>query len=63
MSEVKNVEKQSYTQQIKDYQKYAEEKGLDFDLYTRKDTEITKPLREVSDNGQINIIQIIDKME
>ncbi len=55
ISEVKNVKSQSLTSQIKDDIAYAQNKGYDFELWTRPDTHITKPLQNEIDNG--NVIQ------
>lgn len=51
--EVKNVKKQSYTNQIKDFNLYSQEKGLDFYLVIRKDTILTAPLKEEINKGNI----------
>ena len=55
ISEVKNVKSQSLTSQIKDDIAYAQNNGYDFELWTRPDTHITKPLQNEIDNG--NVIQ------
>jgi hypothetical protein len=57
LSEVKNAAEQSFTRQLRDYLQYAKQEGLRFDLYTRPDTKISKPLQEVIDKGQINHIK------
>lgn len=55
VSEVKNVARQSYTQQLKDSLSYAQSTGRRFDLYVRQDTYLTGPLRNAIADGSINI--------
>jgi RHS repeat-associated protein len=55
VSEVKNVASQSYTRQLKDSVAYAQRTGRRFDLYTRKDTRLSKPLRSAIRDGHINL--------
>ena len=49
LREVKNVKNLSYTNQLKDFNLYAQEQGLQFVLETRKDTKLSKPLQEQID--------------
>ncbi len=44
VSEVKNVARQSLTQQLRDDITYARDNGLRFDLYVRPSTELSRPL-------------------
>ena len=44
VSEVKNVARQSLTQQLRDDIAYARDNGLRFDLYVRPSTELSGPL-------------------
>lgn len=44
VSEVKNVGKLSYTQQLRDDVDYARANGLRFDLYVRRNTKLSGPL-------------------
>jgi hypothetical protein len=53
VSEVKNVARQSYTQQLRDSLAYAQSTGRQFDLYVRPDTYLTGPLRDAIGNGDI----------
>ncbi|CEE92299.1 hypothetical protein XNA1_2740012 [Xenorhabdus nematophila str. Anatoliense] len=53
LNEVKNVKRQGLTRQLKDYSEYAQKKELDFNLFTRPDTKISKPLQEQIDKGLI----------
>lgn len=46
MIEVKNVQKQSYTQQLKDSVKIAKAQGKTFELWTRPNTILSGPLQE-----------------
>jgi hypothetical protein len=46
LSEVKNVKRQGYTQQIKDAVQYAKDSDRRFDLYVRSDTHLTEPLTD-----------------
>lgn len=56
LSEVKNVKKQSYTKQIKDFVDYSKKYDYQFELYVRKSTKLTGPLQE-----QVNLGNIILK--
>lgn len=53
--EVKNVEKQSYTLQLKDNVKIAQDNKTTLILYVRKNTVLTKSLQEAIDNGIIEL--------
>jgi len=53
ISEVKNVDRLSLTNQIKDFVAYAQLEGYTFELWVRETTKITKPLQELIDDGQI----------
>lgn len=55
LSEVKNVSKLSYTQQLRDFSNYANSTGRDFDLYVRPNTELSGPLLDAIQNGDINL--------
>ena len=55
LSEVKNVSKLSLTNQLRDYMIYAEQQGLRFDLYVRRDTELSAPLVDAISRGLINL--------
>jgi hypothetical protein len=57
-SEVKNVARLSFTQQLRDYSQYAQESKLKFNLYTRPDTVLTGPLQQEVDEGFINQLYI-----
>jgi RHS repeat-associated protein len=58
VSEVKNVARQSLTQQLRDQIDYATQKGRRFDLYVRPDTELSTPLFRVWLTGQVNLMYI-----
>jgi len=51
--EVKNVKSLSFTQQLRDFSAYAQEKGLDFILYTRPNTVLSQPLKDAINNKLI----------
>lgn len=56
--EVKNVSKLSYTNQLRDYVAWAKHKGLRFELYVRESTQLSKPLQEAVDRGDIILIRV-----
>jgi hypothetical protein len=58
LSEVKNVQSLSFTQQLRDYSSYAQQNGLSFDLYTRPDTKLSGPLQDAISSGLINRLNI-----
>jgi len=58
LSEVKNVAKQSFTQQLRDYLDFAQQTGRSFDLYTRPTTTFSGPLQDAIDSGLINRLDI-----
>ncbi len=53
ISEVKNVQKLSYTNQLKDFSRFAQENRYIFELWTRKSTIISQPLQKLIDNKSI----------
>jgi RHS repeat-associated protein len=59
LSEVKNVERQGLTAQLRDYLEYAEKNGLKMDLYVRENTTISKNLQDLIDAGRINLERAI----
>jgi len=58
LSEVKNVDRLSFTRQLRDYAEYARSEGLRFDLYTRPSTRLSRPLQDAIDSGTINHLHI-----
>jgi hypothetical protein len=58
LSEVKNVDSLSFTQQLRDYLEYAQNQGFRFDLYTRPNTQLSGPLQNIIDSGRINLLHI-----
>lgn len=58
LSEVKNVDRLSFTQQLRDYATYSRNEGFRFDLYTRPGTRLSAPLQGAIDNGLINHLHI-----
>jgi Restriction endonuclease fold toxin 7 len=55
LSEVKNVNRQSFTRQLRDYSDYAQDTGRRFDLYVRPDTKLSGPLQDAISSGRINL--------
>jgi hypothetical protein len=53
ISEVKNVTKLSLTNQLKDFVAFAQKEEYTFELWMRETTNISQPLQELIDNGQI----------
>lgn len=53
LKEIKNVAKQALTAQLKDYIAIANNLGIDFELWIRSTTRITKPLQEAIKRGDI----------
>lgn len=58
ISEVKNVVRQGWTRQLQDYAAYARQARppLDFNLYVRSTTLLSRPLQSAHQAGQVNII-------
>jgi len=56
--EVKNVAKQGWTAQLKDYAEFAKSNKLQFQLYVRSDTELSRKLRKAQAAGQVTIKHI-----
>jgi hypothetical protein len=55
LTEVKNVDSLSYTQQLRDFTTYSQANGLDFQLYVRPSTQLSGPLQQAITNGQIKL--------
>jgi len=57
LTEVKNVKKLHYTQQLRDYALYAEKNGLTFELYVRSPTgtKLSGPLEAEIKAGRIKL--------
>ncbi|MEV0296069.1 putative toxin [Nocardia sp. NPDC050710] len=53
--EVKNVDYQAYTDQIKDFQKYAEKNGYTFELVVDQRTKLDPELQKQVDQGKIKL--------
>jgi RHS repeat-associated protein len=58
LTEVKNVQNLSYTQQLRDYADYAQQNALKFELYTRSSTQLSGPLDAARNNGTMVIKHI-----
>lgn len=61
VSEVKNVNYQAFTQQLKDTLAYAVDKGLQFNLYVRQGTVISGPLEiaHLDPSVPLNIVRFL----
>lgn len=57
LGEVKNVQYQYLSTQLKDDLSYAQANGLQFNLYVRTGTRLSGPLQDLVDQGQINLIR------
>ncbi|MFH1654606.1 MAG: putative toxin, partial [Pseudomonadota bacterium] len=53
LSEVKNVQKLSYTSQLKDFSAYATATDRTFELFIRPSTQLSGPLQASVDSGKI----------
>jgi hypothetical protein len=58
LSEVKNANYLSSTQQIRDYTQYALDNGIRFDLYVRPGATLSGPLLNAESKGLLNILEI-----
>lgn len=59
LGEVKNVSSLSYTNQLRDFAAYAEDNGLQFNLYVRGSTTFSGPLQTAIDDGLIDVFPIL----
>jgi Restriction endonuclease fold toxin 7 len=55
IGEVKNVSRLSLTAQLRDFIAYAHEHGYDFELYIRRTTQLSGPLKQAVASGQITL--------
>ncbi|WP_280445681.1 putative toxin [Nocardia brasiliensis] len=53
LTEVKNVERQEYTDQIKDFVSYCETNGYEFVLVTDKNTKLASEIQDLINQGKI----------
>ncbi|MCP5206967.1 MAG: hypothetical protein H7A01_07175 [Hahellaceae bacterium] len=60
ISEIKNVGKQDWTDQLDDYAAYAQQEGLKFNLYLREGAEVLPSLQDAVDKseGVLKIIRV-----
>ncbi len=61
IGEVKNVCRLPNTKQLQDFLTYAEEKGYDFYLKVRENTQLSAPLQKLVDEGRIILERILPK--
>jgi len=57
IKEVKNVARQGWTKQLKDYAALARQDGKAFELWVRESTRLTAPLQAAVDRGEVVIIR------
>ncbi|MBO0822839.1 MAG: hypothetical protein J2P27_03145, partial [Actinobacteria bacterium] len=57
IGEVKNRAYQYLSTQIRDYLDYAKQTGRTFNLYVRASTQLSVPLQDLVDSGDINLIR------
>jgi len=55
LDEVKNVQSQSYTQQLRDYTAFTQQNGGTFNLWVRPSTQLSGPLQQAINDGLINL--------
>jgi RHS repeat-associated protein len=58
LSEVKNVSRQGYTRQLRDFAAFAKAAKLDFVLYVREDTRLSRSLQEAIARGDVKLMLI-----
>lgn len=58
LSEIKNVAKQGWTAQLKDYSAYASSQGLSFNLYLEQGAAVSSRLARAASQGSVNIIPV-----
>ncbi len=57
IGEVKNVNYQAYTRQLKDSVAYAQKYGYQFRLYVRQGTRLSAPLLDAVEDGLVNLVR------
>lgn len=57
LTEVKNVQYQSWTSQLRDYSAIAQRDGLGFDLLINSSARLSGPLQQAFDKGLVNILR------
>ena len=55
LKEAKNVKKQGWTAQLKDYAEIAKQKGVPFELWVRESTNLSGPLQAAEARGDVFI--------
>ena len=58
LTEIKNVERQSLTRQIRDLMEIARLEGVNFRLVVRNSTTLTKPLQSLVDQGRVTLVRL-----
>ncbi len=59
LTEVKNVQRLSYTQQLKDYMNWCNQNGYTFVLIVRQGTKLSKQLENLVRQGKIDLRRIL----
>ncbi len=54
LDEVKNVQYQGFTRQLRDYSTFTQQNGGTFNLWIRPSTRLSGPLQDAIDSGLIN---------
>lgn len=55
LGETKNVKRLSFTRQLRDYAAFAEQERFTFELFVRRNTQMTKPLIKAVVEGRIEL--------
>lgn len=55
LTEVKNVGRLSFTQQLRDFAAYAQDNGFRFDLWIRQGASLSGPLEDAARSGLVNL--------
>jgi hypothetical protein len=59
IGEIKNVGSLSYTNQLRDFVLYAKQHGLRFELTVRQGTQLSGPLQQAVDAGDIILLRTL----
>lgn len=59
IGEVKNVGNLSYTRQLRDFSTYAQQQGFRFELTVRQGTQLSCPLQQAVNAGDITLLRTL----
>lgn len=62
LTEVKNVARQSWTRQLRDYSDLAGQRGIPFELWVRENTQLSGPLRAAELRGDVIIHRVLPRL-